>query len=102
MSPDNDDMDDTLTMRVMKRVRKENKYDGEERRGKQGTDMMKYLPLLLACLSGVWGYATLVGDVRYLSTSLDRVGSEHKEDMTSYLGWNKDINQRLRALERAP
>ena len=91
------DPDQTLWQKVRK---PRAHYEGDERRAPDPPDWKAYLPLALAILAGVSGYVRMQASVETLQRDLQRQEDTHKEDMTSYLGWNKSISERLRELER--
>jgi hypothetical protein len=69
------------------------RYEGEEKRSPPSFDFIRWLPLALACLSGVYGYATLTADVRTLQRDMSNLEQVHRD-------WNKSISDRVRDLER--
>jgi hypothetical protein len=92
------DSEDTTVFERIRRPRKS--YDGDDRRAPPPFDVMKWLPLALACIAGVSGYTEIASDVKHMGKDVERIESAHEKDMNSYLGWNKSISERVRELER--
>ena len=85
---------------MWQRVKPRRRYEGEDRRCPEPVNWLAWLPLALAVLAGVTGYVRTQANVETLQRDMGRMEAQHKEDMTSYQGWNKSISERVRELER--
>ena len=89
---------------MWQRVKPRRRYEGEDRRGPEPINWIPVIALgvtlLTLAISGLTGYVKTQAETETLRRDMGRMEAKHKEDMASYLGWNKSISERVRELER--